>query len=133
MGGGNTYMEGGPALETDLTQVLTTEIRNLIEAKEALDAMSDERKGLQERAKNAKERILKVMVDSNIDKANFEQYAVSVATSNRKETINSKNLHEILKRVVPDKDADELAPKILQSLGATSQPFIRMSKSATRR
>jgi len=121
------------SLEHDLTHVLTVEIRNLIEAKEALDAMSGDRKGLQQRCKDAKGRILAVMTESNIDKANFEQYAVSVANSNRKESINSKNLLEILKRVLPDKDAEELAPKVLSSLTTTSQPFIRMSKSSSKR
>ena len=72
------------------------------------------------------------MTQGNIDKANFEQYAVSVATSNRKESINSKNLEDILKRCLPDKDAEELAPKVLASLTSASQPFIRMSKSKSR-
>ena len=116
-------------LPTDLTQVLTMEIKNLIHAKEALDAMSDERRSLQQQCKDAKGRILALMTKSGIDKANYEQYAVSVATSNRKESITTKNLGEILKRSIPDQDAVELAEKVGGSLETISAPFIRMSKS----
>ena len=116
-------------LQADLAQVLTQEIRNLIRAKEALDAMSEQRRGLQAQQKEAKERILNLMTRSNIDKANFEQYAVSVATSNRKQSITCKNLGEILKLHLPDQDAEELCAKITGALETVSSPFVRLSKS----
>jgi len=116
-------------LDTDLTNMLTAEIRNLIAAKEGLDAMAEECKHLKKASKDAKERILDIMTRGNIDKANFDRYAVSVAKSNRKEGITAKNLCEILKRSLPDKDAEEIAAKVVASLESVSQPFIRMSKS----
>ena len=123
---------GDAGLAQDLTQALTAEIRHLIQAKEALESMAEERRGLQKRCQECKARILAMMTQGNIDKANFEEYAVSVATSNRKESITAKSLPDILKRCLPDKDAEELCPKILGTLTSSSQPFIRMSKSKSR-
>ena len=72
------------------------------------------------------------MTRSNIDKANFEQYAVSVATSNRKQSITCKNLGDVLKVHMPDQDADELCAKIIGGLETVSSPFVRLSKSSRR-
>ena len=114
--------------DDQVTSILTTEISNLIQAKEALDEMAAERRELLTRSKLAKERILEVMSSSGIDKANFENYAVSVAKSNRTQPISSKNLHEILAKAIPETDATELASQVVEKLDVISKPFIRLSK-----
>lgn len=112
-----------------VASMLTSEIQALIAAKKAVDSMAEDRKELVANLKSCKERVLNIMQANSIDKANFDNYAVSVATSKRRESVGTNNRTEILKRVMPDEDAGELSKKIEDCLTHKTVPFIRLSQN----
>jgi hypothetical protein len=118
-------MDAGKSIEERLKETF----RDVIAIKEEYDLLASASKAKNGELKEVKARLLHLMGDAEIDKANYDTYSAAVATSSRKSGFTSSNIESKLcdAGAVP-MEASRLTKVMTEQCEVVQNKFLRLQK-----